>query len=44
MNNFHSHKLLPKLKDVDLGFDYNYFYSKQKRVRFLKVRKEKKKL
>lgn len=42
MKILHSRKLLPKLKEVDLGFCEDCVYGKQKRVRFLKVGKEKK--
>lgn len=42
MKILHSQKLLPKLKEVGLGFYEYYIYGKQKRVRFLKVGKEKK--
>ena len=37
-----SRKLLPNLKHVSLEFYENYVYGKQKRVRFLRVGKEKK--
>lgn len=43
MNALHSRKLLPKLKEVDLGFCENYVYDKKKRVRLLKTRNYKKK-
>ena len=42
MNILHSRNLLPGLKDVDLDFCENCIYGKQKRVRFLRVGKEKK--
>ena len=37
-----SRKLFPGLKQVDLEFCEHYVYGKQKRVRFLRVGKEKK--
>ena len=42
MQILHSRNLLPGLKHVDLKFYENCFYGKQKRVRFLRVGKEKK--
>ena len=42
MQILHSKKLLPDLKQVDLDFCEHCVYGKQKRVRFLKVGKEKK--
>ena len=42
MKILHSRKLLPGLKQIDLEFCENCVYGKQKRVRFLKVGKEKK--
>lgn len=42
MKVLHSWKLLSKLKKVDLDFCEDFIYGKQKRVRFLKVGKEKK--
>ena len=41
MKIFHSKNLLPGLKSIDLEFCENCVYGKQKRVRFLKVGKEK---
>ena len=41
MQILHSRKLLPYLKQVSLEFCENYVYGKQKRVRFLKVGKQK---
>ena len=43
MQILHSRNLLPGLKHVDLKFCENCVYGKQKRVRFLRVGKEKKK-
>jgi len=42
MQIIHSRNLLPGLKHFDLKFYENYVYGKQKRVRFLRVGKEKK--
>eukprot|EP00253_Pinus_taeda_P023081 PITA_23081 len=42
MKILHSRNLLPGLKNVDLDFCENCIYGKQKRVRFLRVGKEKK--
>ena len=42
MKILHSTNLLPGLKNVDLDFCENCIYGKQKKVRFLKVGKEKK--
>ena len=42
MHILYSRKLLPDLKQVSLEFCENCFYGKQKRVRFLKVEKQKK--
>jgi len=42
MQILHSRNLFPGLKHVDLKFCENCVYGKQKRVRFLKVGKEKK--
>ena len=42
MNILHSRNLFPGLKNVDLDFCENCIYGKQKRVRFLRVGKEKK--
>ena len=42
MHILHSRKLLPNLKHVSLEFCENCVYGKQKRVRFLRVGKEKK--
>ena len=42
MKILHSRNLLPGLKNVDLDFCENFIYGKQKRVRFLRVGKEKK--
>ena len=42
MQILHSRNLLPSLKHVDLKFCENCVYGKQKRVRFLRVGKEKK--
>ena len=42
MDIFQSRNLLPGLKNVDLDFCENCIYGKQKRVRFLRVGKEKK--
>lgn len=42
MQILHSRNLLPGLKHVDLKFCENCVYGKQKRVRFLRVGKEKK--
>ena len=42
MNILHSRNLLPGLKNVDLDFCENCIYGKQKKVRFLRVGKEKK--
>jgi len=42
MQILHSRNLLPGLKYVDLNFCENCVYGKQKRVRFLRVGKEKK--
>jgi hypothetical protein len=42
MQILHSRNLLPGLKHVDLEFCENCVYGKQKRVRFLRVGKEKK--
>ena len=42
MKIFHSRNLFPGLKNVDLDFCENCIYGKQKRVRFLRVGKEKK--
>ena len=42
MKILHSRNLLPGLKNVDLDFSENCIYGKQKRVRFLRVGKEKK--
>ena len=39
---FHSRNLLSCLKNADLDFCENFIYGKQKRVRFLRVGKEKK--
>ena len=40
MKILHSRNLLPGLKNVDLDFCENCIYGKQKRVIFLRVRKE----
>ena len=42
MQILHSRNLLPGLKRVDLKFNENCVYGKHKRVRFLRVGKEKK--
>lgn len=42
MKILHSRNLLPGLKNVDLDLCENCIYGKQKRVRFLRVGKEKK--
>ena len=42
MHILHSRKLLPHLKQVSLEFCENYVYGKQKRVRFIRVGKQKK--
>ena len=42
MNILHSRNLLPGLRNVDLDFCEDYIYGKQKRLRFLRVGKEKK--
>ena len=42
MQIIHKRNLLPDLKQIDLDFCEHYVYGKQKRVRFLKVGKEKK--
>ena len=42
MQILHSRNLLPGLKHVDLKFYKNCVYGKQKRVRFLRIGKEKK--
>ena len=42
MKILHSRNLLSGLKNVDLDFYENFIYGKQKRVRFLRVGKEKK--
>ena len=42
MQILHSRKLLPDLKQVSLEFCENFVYGKQKRVRFLRVGKQKK--
>ena len=42
MKILHSRNLLPGLKNVDLDFCENFIYGEQKRVRFLRVGKEKK--
>ena len=42
MKILHSRNLLPGLKNVDLDFCENCVYGKQKRVKFLRVCKEKK--
>ena len=42
MQILHSRKLLPYMKKVSLEFYENYVYGKQKIVRFLRVRKQKK--
>eukprot|EP00253_Pinus_taeda_P014388 PITA_14388 len=42
MKILHSRNLLPRLKNVDLDFCENCIYGKQKRVKFLRVGKEKK--
>jgi hypothetical protein len=42
MHILHKINLLPDLKQTDLDLCEHYFYGKQKRVRFLRVRKEKK--
>jgi hypothetical protein len=41
MQIIHKKKLLPDLKQIDLDFCEHHFYGKHKRVRFLRVRKEK---
>ena len=42
MKILHSKKLLPGLKNIDLEFCENCVYGKQRRVKFIKVGKEKK--
>jgi hypothetical protein len=42
MQILHKRNLLPDLKQIDLDFCEHCVYGKQKRVRFLRVRKEKK--
>ena len=42
MNILHSRNFLPGLNNVDLDFCENCIYGKQKRVKFLRVGKEKK--
>jgi hypothetical protein len=42
MQILHKRNLFPYLKQIDLDFCEHYVYGKQKRVRFLRVRKEKK--
>ena len=42
MKILHSKKLLPRLKNIDLEFCENCVYGKQRRVKFIKVGKEKK--
>jgi hypothetical protein len=42
MQILHKRNLFPDLKQVDLDFCEHYVYGKQKRVRFLRVGKEKK--
>ena len=42
MKILHSKNLLPRLKNIDLEFYENCVYEKQKRVKFLRVGKEKK--
>jgi hypothetical protein len=42
MQLLHKINLLQDLKQIDLDFCEHYVYGKQKRVKFIKVRKEKK--
>ena len=42
MKILYSKNLLPRLKNIDVDFCENCVYGKQRRVRFLKVGKEKK--